>query len=94
MKEGRRSNRIPKRIEATLYIMNHRFPITIRNISATGLCASIQATIPLGTRCTITFTHSTPHITLQGLVARYRSNEVGIVFRNLGEEQKQFLRKL
>ena len=94
MKEERRSNRIPKRIEAMLYIRHHSFPIIVRNISITGICASIQATIPIGTRCSITFTHRAPHLKFQGTVARYKYNEVGIVFHNMAEEHRELLQKL
>lgn len=94
MNEGRRSNRIPKRIEAILYIMNHSFPIIIRNISETGLCASIQGTVPIGTRCTIIFTRIAPSVSFHGIVARYKHNEIGIKFDKIKEEQRNVLAML
>lgn len=91
MREARKSNRIPKRIEAILYIATHSFPIVIRNISTTGLCASIRARIPIGTRCHIIISHRALNITFQGIVVRCKPNEVGIAFQNIRTEHRNVL---
>lgn len=92
MNETRKSHRIPKRTQGLLQIVNHSFPIMIRNISATGLCASIRANIPIGTRCYITIDTST--LFFPAIIVRCSNNEIGIAFYSLTVEHKKLLQNL
>ncbi|MGL4721907.1 MAG: PilZ domain-containing protein [Desulfovibrionaceae bacterium] len=93
MKEERRSRRASARKSGFLTILEHIFPFVTLDISKSGVSISVRASIPVDTRCVLTF-EDNQSLLFSSFVVRTKNNICALVFSDLTSEHIEYLESL